>query len=287
MKKKLIIALLVVLCVVGVIVTLSFTVFTIKDVEIFFRTSTSKTWDMNQIEKSGNFAYNKCLLFDNKKEYIQNIEKANPYLKVVNIETSFPSKMIVHVEEREPLFAVTDASDVVLCDGDLKVLEILSTPFTSEKTNAILLENLKIENEYEIGDFLEIEQKAIKNFYSSMIENNKTTSQITGFCKEIKLIEKENQFEKNEPVLEITTFKNRKILIHNYQINLSQKLQKMFFCVANIYDVLLESGNFTSAEIDRCSIVINNNILEENQQEIYAHIYLNDKLITQDDLESE
>ncbi len=266
----------------GIVVTmvaLSFTVFTVKEVELNFKTSQNIEWVDQEIIETGGFEFGKCLLFDSKKEYAINIEKQNPYLKVLNIETVFPSKFVVHLQEREECFAFQNEGNTVYLGDDLKVLKIEEGEvFSSLKTNAILLEDFSWKNEIVVGEILESEDFHLKNFFTSMIENNKQYSQVVGFCKSLKFFETQNEFGVVEKNILLKTFADREIEIKNYETSLSLKLQHMFTRLPQMIALLDEKG-FSSEEIADASLIIDNQISDES--EIFTHIYVNGEILAE------
>ena len=78
MKKGWIIAISVILAVIVLIVILSFTVFSLKSVEVDFRTNKVYiTATDEEIIESGEFDYGGSVFFKNKDKYIDKIERAN------------------------------------------------------------------------------------------------------------------------------------------------------------------------------------------------------------------
>ena len=73
--------------------------------------------DKQAIINSGGFSYGIPVFAVNKTEIINKLEKENYYLKVVNIETVFPNKLIVHCAEREELFSIKLSENLYyICD---------------------------------------------------------------------------------------------------------------------------------------------------------------------------
>ena len=279
MKKKLIISISALLGVITVVLTLCFTVFTVKEVEIDFRTSLEQPYDEEEIIKEANIDFGKCLLFMSKTGYIKRIEEKFPYLEVINIETVFPSKLVIHCAERQELFAFQKDDQMALLDKDFKVLSVEQGNFESDKENPILIKGLTFKGEIYEGKFLDITENGLKRFYSSMLENNKTLPQVLGFCKELFVYSEYNPLtNSNETNIVITTFKNREIKILNIDVNLSRKMQRMFQVLPMLYDLLVTNGDYTSEEVDRCAIVIGNQITK--QDELYLHVYLDGNVIT-------
>ena len=273
MKKKLIISASVLIGLIVIVLTLCFTVFTVKTVQIDFRTSTTQSFNDKDIIEDSEIEFGKCLLFMSKENYIQNIEKSNPYIKVINIEKTFPSSLIIHCAERQSIYAIEDETKTIYCDEDFKVLQIKDSLHSSTKENEILLKNIEVSDDIAPGDFLDINQKALKQLYPAMLENSLGLNQFLGFCKEIEPEVKVNDLtSKEETHLTITTFTNRKIRILNIDSNLNFKIQRMLQALPKLYEMLLDNGDYTEEEVNKCTLVIGNQILDES--ELYVHIYL-------------
>lgn len=285
MKKKIIISLSILLGVIATALTLCFTVFTVKTVDIDFRTSTSLEWSTEELIETAEIQNGQCVLFLSKKGYVANLEKKNPYLEVINIETVFPSKLVIHCAERRELFAIQNESEIIYCDKDFKILRRSYGTFDSSKDNPILLKNLTIKGEYEIGDFLDIEEKGMKRFLSSMVENSKTYPQTLGFCKEIILEKVDNTLSNQKEVnMTMRTFSDREIKILNIDLYLTRKLNYVFQGLPELYDLLVTNGEYTVEEVNRCSLVVGNQITAVGNNivqtdELYIHIYLDGKVI--------
>lgn len=126
MTKKKVIALFSLLLVIASVIVIM-TTFTLKSVSIFFVSPTSTVFDSSQMIKCGEFEIGKSLFLQHKDINIAKIEKKTPYAKVLKIETKFPNKFVVHVKERDPLYALYNAveNSYVVLDEDFKVLSIL------------------------------------------------------------------------------------------------------------------------------------------------------------------
>ena len=93
MKKKSLIIMLSIIGFIVLVVVLSSTIFSLKKVNLTFYSNTLRLTNKNEeIISSGNFKYNQSIFFIDKKKYISNLEKNNPYLKVINIETNFDTQ---------------------------------------------------------------------------------------------------------------------------------------------------------------------------------------------------
>lgn len=150
MKNKSLVIILSVLAFIVLLVVLSSTIFCLKTVEVSFYSNTiNLTNKESEIIESGNFKYNASIFFINKNKYIKNIEEANPYIKVINIETNFPNKLTINCIERNELFAIKSYENntfngYMILDDELKVLKN-DISYENNHNNAILV---NIENEF-------------------------------------------------------------------------------------------------------------------------------------------
>lgn len=160
MKNVRLIIILSVFVLITTIIVLCSTVFTLNTVELGWLSTTKVLSDKTneEIIESGNFKKGESVFLIDKQKYKDNLEKNNPYLKVVNLEIKFPNILKVSVAEREELYALKVVNEnslsgysYVFLDYDLKVLKITDTQVIANQQNpAILtLENLN----YSINDF--------------------------------------------------------------------------------------------------------------------------------------
>ena len=158
-NKKLAICLIIFACL-ATIVVLSSAIFALNSASINFLESPQKLQGKEeQIIESANFSYGSNVLFLGKTGYINAIEKANPYVKVVNIETVFPNKFVIHCIERQEVFAVQQKNGTyAIIDEELKVLKT-QNEFLNTTTNAILLTNIGEIDNYEEGDFINLNER--------------------------------------------------------------------------------------------------------------------------------
>ena len=257
--KKLIIALSVILGVIIVCVILNFTLFSLKKVDINFKNQamifTEQSKESIAIKKGIS------IFTVNKKNITQQLEKDYPYLKVINIETVFPNKIIIHCAEREETYAVK-ASDTkyFICDAEFKVLNITTT-YYNEQYNPILflgLENIITNsNRVNAGEFLEFssEEEILKNIGTSLLKTNKTVSMQRGLIKEIELTSSIDVFTaKNMPYLIIKDFNDFQTNIYRIDSLLAEKFQYMF---ASWSQVVYNPSVFYKEEIENSSLSLN------------------------------
>ncbi len=86
---------------------------------------TTKT-KLNEVISSTHFDYGKLMFLINKDEYASELERKNPYIKVVSIEAIFPNKLIINAKERQPVFYFELNDKFYLLDEDFKILNIVS-----------------------------------------------------------------------------------------------------------------------------------------------------------------
>lgn len=264
MSKKLIITLSVVFAIVAVFLILCWTLFGLSSVSIEFETTTKNlTLSDEEIVEAGRFRYGASVLFEGKQKYIDNLNAKSAenekfaYLKVVNIETVFPNRFVVHVAEREELFAVEYDTQFLICDRDFRVLK-----FSYTQENAILLKGLQILNSsVSVGDFLEIGQTSMKKFYSVMLQNNRDLAEQLGKFKEIELGSYQDEITHKEYVsITLTTFQNRKFVINNIDFAFANKVQLMFAAEAALFSQNVDgSGNILNSNGEIIYVVKNEN----------------------------
>lgn len=236
---------------------LFWTLFGLRSITVSFSTTLENlTVSEEEIVQAGEFNKGACVLFEGKKKSIRKIEQyvsknANfAYISVLNIETVFPNKFVIHIAEREELFAIPFGDETLICDRELRVLRSVED-YISDQSNAMLLEGLTIKNEeVEIGDFLDVEETGIKTLYSAFVENNRNLNEQRGKFEKITLSHYQDEYTKKEYVkAELVTFSGRIFEIYNLDFALSNKIQLMYAVESSLlgYDVD-ESGNLLDNE---------------------------------------
>lgn len=262
--KKLIISLGVILGVVLILIILNFTLFALKSVEIDFKNDSNIFTEESKDSIANNDVIKKgtSIFTLSKKNITNTLEKDNPYLKVINIETVFPNKIIIHCAEREETYAVK-ASDTkyFICDAEFKVLNI-ATSFYNEQYNPILftgLENLIVNtNRVNAGEFLEFssETEILKSIGTSLLMNNKTVAMQRGLIQSIELTSGIYYYTAtNMPYLIIKDFNGFQTNIYMLETLLAEKFQYMF---ATWSQVVYNPQNFFAKELQEGSLSIEN-----------------------------
>lgn len=235
-KKVLIIALAVLLTLIVLAIVLMFTTFSLKKLEVEFETTTSydSTLLQEEISQNADVEFGKSIFFVNRSKTIESVEQQYPNLKVINIEYKFPNKMIVHLAQRQELFAFLKDGKYLITDEDLKVLYIQDS-FQSNQNNAILVNQLTpIGNSEDIklSSILSFDTLGQADFYAinySLFENNRTKIESMAYFKTIEFSQRTNpvSFE-SEKTLILESHDGFKYEIYNFQSGLTKKMNKLF-----------------------------------------------------------
>lgn len=126
MNKRLII-IFVCLCVIVLTVILGAVVFTIKDIQVLTAGEEAESFDKAKIVSDSNIELNSSIFALSASTATANIEKANPYVKVINIERKFPSKVVINIAYRVGIIAIplSGANSYALIDRECKVVEVI------------------------------------------------------------------------------------------------------------------------------------------------------------------
>lgn len=273
MSKKAIIITSVCVGVVAVVLILFWTLFALSSVTVEFHTTTKNlTLSEEEIVEAGDFSYGASVLFDGKNKYVERLNKKAgedekfAYLEVVNIETVFPNRYIIHVAEREEVFAYQTGNEVLILDDDLRVLRKESLAdgesYISSKENAIELKNLTILNdEINVGDFLEVAQTGVLEFNNAFLANNRALAEQKGFVKEILLGVNHVEITEMDYVsATILTHSGREFVINNIDFALANKIQLMFALDSALYNQINGEGYV----VDGNGEIVHDNVLDEN-----------------------
>lgn len=264
--KNWLIALGVLLGLILILVILNFTLFALRDVEIDFKNQSTIFSDEAQENIANNSAISRgTSVFALNKTYIkEQLERDNPYLKVINIETVFPNKIIVHCAEREETYAIrAGESRFFICDAEFKVLNI-QAHFRDDQYNAILFEGLENiitnANRVNAGEFLEFSSnsKLLTSLGQALLENNKTIAQQRGLISTITLSSSIYPFTAtNLPFFEIRDFNGFITNIYKPDTLLAEKFQYMFATLSQVvynpsvfFAKDIEEGNITLEQIE-------------------------------------
>ena len=161
MKTKRLVILLSIFALIIMIVVLSSTVFSLSRVDVsFVEVPTNfSIQDANAIIESGDFDYGSSIFLVNKNKHTEKIESEFPNLKVVNIETRFPNRLMIQVVERQEYLALynTNQNIYYVVDGDMKILRVVDNlDAVSNVAKCIITQDLQ---NYENGDFIALDNE--------------------------------------------------------------------------------------------------------------------------------
>lgn len=110
---------------------------------------------------SASLPYGESIFMVNKSKIIADFEKANPYLKVVSIETKFPNKLVMHTAERTEFFAIELGSgEYAIVDNECKVLKMVTEAYFSSDISAanpikVVVKNFTLSKDaFKVGEIL-------------------------------------------------------------------------------------------------------------------------------------
>lgn len=220
----------------GVLTILCFTLFSLNSVRVEFHNATitySTEEAKTEIIETANFSKTSVFLLD-KQGYESILERSFPSLEIINIETVFPNNLVIHCNEREPVFAVKFINGYYICDTDFKVLEVLEQEtYASTQSNYILLETYSsISTALTAGEFINIaETDVLKNISPSFELTNRNICVQMALIKEIKIINTVDVFNPLSQInygLELTDFNGLKTIITVAKNKLAEKIN--LFC---------------------------------------------------------
>lgn len=258
--KKLIIVLSVIVALLITLIVLMFTLFSLKSVEIEFETGNKIITNEMQSQIISEIDLGGTVFFKNKDEMTSKIEKKYPYVKVINIETILPNKFIIHIAERQEIYAITSLNRTCYLDNELKVLRINEGNFISVSTNAIKLDLFGLDfdlSAFSEGQFFDISeltinssnktinlgeqtQEVLNNLLNCFQINNRTLVDLKALAKSITF-GTYIDYRNGETALQakIVDFNDFEICILCSNENLEDKVSNMLYAYEKI---MLESA---------------------------------------------
>lgn len=249
MNKKRLIILLSVLLVIVMVVILSSTVFTLKTVVVNFYDYNDEMVDditkneyfdstdkIDEVIKSGEFKYGTNIFLINKQNYKNNLEKNNPYLKIISMAIEFPNRLVVKAVERQEYYAVlNDDSEYFVCDADFKVLRITDTKPTDlievvANDDKTLFDYTSTDSDLSSGDFVELTEntKILSTLVDEMYSCRYEREDMLNFFSKITIVNgycSDQELGKVDSVV-IKTIAGVEIEIENINNNFSDKILK-------------------------------------------------------------
>ena len=234
MKNKKLAIFLIILCFFAVFVVLSSTIFSLKSVEVkFFSTTNNLSEQQQEIIDSAGFRYGESVFLSPKSKYVKNIEKNKPYIKVLNIETVFPSKYVINAVERNECFAIKLSNNkYAIVDEEMKVLKIQDR-FQNSTENAIEILNSNLaEQNVDAGDFFDCDAKYYKTLFNGFREWKLSYVDVKARITSIQI-----DYEREGQLL-INMRSGVQIIVKNSTYNLSNKLNWAF----SFYDTKVDDN---------------------------------------------
>lgn len=214
---------------------------------LFTDSQTKQDVETNMLE-SAKFEQGGNILFMNFDAQIENIEKANPFVKVEKIVRRFPNKAVVYYSEREataliPMANVENGYFVV--DTDLKILDSVTEDddkFLNNNQDKYVLPILDYFdysiNSLEKGDFIDNEslKTHLNTFVSGAFSANNESSalyeDIMGWATDIEFFIEENEDNRCKYILKSNS--NAEIVFTIYNIN-----ERLFDKVSSSWSVFI------------------------------------------------
>ena len=214
-----------------VVICLSITAFTIKQVNISFVMS-SNAFDTKEVTSSTQVFTGKNLLFFNTDEVKNKLEE-NPYINVIKVEKIFPNVINIDVEERREIYFIDYQGKTYITDKDGVVL--------SEK---------KLDKEYGSHEYIKVNllsRMESDNFVVTSVslgEKIKSTNvglfyKAHGLCEQVHLTDSVNEltiekwFDGQEHVnVTFSTYSNVKITLEKAESKGDKKAESAF----SVYD---------------------------------------------------
>ena len=249
--KRFLIVLSVLLVLFITLIILLFTVFSLKKVDVELETEYKNLTPEIQLQIADEISLGGTVFFKNKYEIIKNIEKKYPYAKVVNIETVFPNKFVIHLAEREELYAISNLNKTCILDSDLKILKIEDNSFISTNNNPILLNFFDLEfyiTQFKVGLFVNLDglsneqdtllknsEFILNNLINCFQVNNKNSVDLKALFKNINF-ETYIDYRSGEVSVKavISDFNDFQINILSPMQNLEDKIGKMLYAYEKI-----------------------------------------------------
>ncbi len=126
MKNKRLIILLSIFAFLTLVVILCSTLFTLRSVSFSWKSAKVYLQKYSDATIAESVDLGDSIFLLNKSKMTAKLESKYPYLRVIKIETKFPNKVVVHVVERDSVYAVKLTDKYALIDEDNKVLQYVT-----------------------------------------------------------------------------------------------------------------------------------------------------------------
>ena len=199
MKSKKLIIFFCILVFLTVLAVLSSTLFTLQNISVNWMTTKHKLSTVKDDELTKNITLGKSIFLIDKDTITSNLEKKYPYIRIVGIETKFPNKLVIHVVEREVLFAVKKSdNDYALLDEYGKVLDENKTFDSVTSTHSLGSNPIKVDflslalknEDFVAGEIVKVGkvESIIKKLAYSFKESNYNVTTSKGVFSHIEIL---------------------------------------------------------------------------------------------------
>ena len=248
------------------VIVLSSAIFNVRHVDVeFYSTDDAKITDMSvltyfteddldDITKSAKIN-GKSVFLIKKQKYIDNLESANPYLKVVGLEIVFPDRVRVKAIEREELYYYEADDKYVVLDTEFKVLRI-----TTAQPSLIKVDGVQ-DTVCEAGSF--IDKYNLSNVAKSLNEAYVTNVKALSLFSKIEIVEELVKDDEESAPYRVNSLKmytrygdgaGVTIVIQNVNLNLGDKI----LGAIEVYDQLLSNPSETGSVAEGVIKILNN-----------------------------
>ena len=228
-KNKRLAIFLTIFVVLALLIVLSSAIFSLDSVSIkFYNDLYQLEGEEKNIISSANFRYGENVFLANKSEYIETLEKQNPYLRVLNIETIFPNKYVINAVERQETYCFKAENNYVITDERLKVLT-KQKEFTNSTSNAIEVTSSGLEGiNKQVGEILSNDDTYLQ-IMNCMREWQKTPTyaDVKAKIKTIQIDFVDGVNTQNGNIM-LTMWNNVELLIRNAKNKMSDKFNVAF-----------------------------------------------------------
>lgn len=267
--------------VLGLVLTLCFTLFSLKSVEIDWRTSHALvTVNDEEIFEGSGIKKGGSVFFQSKKKYIKKIEALDPYIEVVNIETTFPSTFVIHIAERQEVYSIAFEGGAYICDEDFRVLRV-AEGFESDSQNPMaLFFPQQVPSDVEVGEYLDAD---LPPLYQAFFENNRTLGEQCELIRSVELSSIVNDMTgKEEKVLTLSLFSGQTFKLVNAERGLVAKVKLMLDVFSQMWNYIGKTITTPDGEVEltadnlkTCTIEINSYLSpSRGENECYFNIFV-------------
>lgn len=226
----------------------------------------------------------KTTLIHGKKQYIKKLENFDPYIKVINIETKFPCSFVVHLAERQEVYAIEFEYGHYICDEELRILRISYT-YQNKQDNAMLLsfEGIDVKDNLVEGEYIDL---TIPNIYSTLYGINHPLGEQQALIESITIsTEYDKVVKKNQSVTKLKYFSGQTFKIINDSYGLEYKVKMMNDVYSQLFNFIGKTITdseknqivLTQENLKNCTIIINNyyNYNIYTEKDCYFDIIIN------------